>query len=31
MANVMVFGAEVNWWLSTRQRGTEPEEAPGLA
>src|ERR671937_2266976 len=28
MANVMVFGAEVNWWLATRR---EPEEAPGLA
>jgi membrane protein len=29
MANVIVFGAEVNWWLSER-RG-EPEEARGLA
>jgi membrane protein len=29
MANVIVFGAEVNWWLSERRR--EPEQAPGLA
>ena len=29
MANVMVFGAEVNWWLSEGRR--EPEEVPGLA
>jgi membrane protein len=32
MANVMVFGAEVNWWLSERRgRRREPEEAAGLA
>jgi membrane protein len=32
MANVMVFGAEVNWWLSERgRRPREPEEAAGLA
>jgi len=32
MANVIVFGAEVNWWVSNRLRaGDEPEEAPGLA
>jgi membrane protein len=30
MANVIVFGAEVNWWLSERPR-REPEEAAGLA
>ncbi|MGB2875774.1 MAG: YihY/virulence factor BrkB family protein [Gaiellaceae bacterium] len=28
MANVIVFGAEINWWLAARRR---PEEAPGLA
>jgi membrane protein len=31
MANVMVFGAEVNWWLSRLRRPAEVEEAPGLA
>jgi membrane protein len=32
MANVMVFGAEVNWWLAQRRRHSrEPEEAAGLA
>jgi membrane protein len=31
MANVMVFGAEVNWWLQHRRRSREPEEAAGLA
>jgi membrane protein len=30
MANVTVFGAEVNWWLAGRGR-SEPEEAAGLA
>ena len=30
MANVTVFGAEINWWLADRRR-TEPEEAAGLA
>jgi membrane protein len=30
MANVIVFGAEVNWWLGRRPEG-EPEDAPGLA
>jgi membrane protein len=30
MANVIVFGAEVNWWLSDR-RPIEGEEAAGLA
>ena len=28
MANVIVFGAEVNWWLASRRK---PEEALGLA
>src|SRR5215210_158202 len=31
MANVIVFGAEVNWWLARRRRGAEAEEAAGLA
>jgi membrane protein len=32
MANVIVFGAEVNWWLSsTSRRAEELEEAAGLA
>ena len=30
MANVMVFGAEVNWWLANRGR-PDAEEAAGLA
>jgi membrane protein len=30
MANVIVLGAEVNWWLA-RGRGPRAEEAPGLA
>jgi membrane protein len=29
MANVIVFGAEINYWLSGRAR--QPEEVPGLA
>ncbi|MEP6909275.1 MAG: YihY/virulence factor BrkB family protein [Actinomycetota bacterium] len=33
MANVIVFGAEVNWWLTRggSQEAVELEEAPGLA
>jgi membrane protein len=31
MANVIVFGAEVNWWLANRRRLSVPEEAAGLA
>jgi membrane protein len=31
MANVIVFGAEVNWWLWHRRQSAEPEEAAGLA
>ena len=32
MANVIVFGAEVNWWLTDRRRPSAPEEeAAGLA
>jgi membrane protein len=30
MANVIVLGAEVNWWLASRRRD-QPPEAPGLA
>ena len=31
MANVIVFGAEVNWWLSRSKQQDELEEAAGLA
>jgi membrane protein len=33
MANVIVFGAEVNWWFSERRalRGSEPASLDGLA
>jgi membrane protein len=31
MANAIVFGAEVNWWLAERRRIAELDEAPGLA
>jgi uncharacterized BrkB/YihY/UPF0761 family membrane protein len=31
MANVLVFGAEVNWWLSNRRRREAEEIAAGLA
>jgi hypothetical protein len=32
MANVIVFGAEVNWYLTRgRREAVELEEAPGLA
>jgi membrane protein len=31
MANVIIFGAEVNWWLARGRRALELEEAPGLA
>ncbi|HEY6835823.1 MAG TPA: YihY/virulence factor BrkB family protein [Gaiellaceae bacterium] len=31
MANVIVLGAEVNWWLVNRRRPSVPEEAAGLA
>jgi membrane protein len=31
MANVIVFGAEVNWWWERRRELREPEEVPGLA
>jgi membrane protein len=31
MANVIVFGAEVNWWLAERRRVAELDEAAGLA
>jgi membrane protein len=31
MANVIVFGAELNWWFSREKRAREAEEVPGLA
>jgi membrane protein len=31
MANAIVFGAEVNWWLAERRRAAELDEAAGLA
>jgi len=31
MANVIVFGAEINYWLARRGRAAEEVEAPGLA
>jgi membrane protein len=31
MANVIVFGAEVNWWLADQRRPSVREEAAGLA
>ncbi len=31
MSNVIVFGAEINWWVAKRGRVAEAEEAPGLA
>jgi membrane protein len=31
MANVIVFGAELNWWLTRGRKPPEPEEATGLA
>jgi hypothetical protein len=32
MANVIVFGAEVNWWVSQRGRSSgRADEVPGLA
>jgi membrane protein len=31
MANVIVFGAEVNWWVARRREERRPDEVPGLA
>jgi membrane protein len=31
MANMIVFGAEVNWWFARRRGREEPDEVPGLA
>jgi membrane protein len=31
MANILVLGAEVNWWLARGRRAPADEEAPGLA
>ncbi len=31
MANVIVFGAEINWWQARRREAARTPEAPGLA
>ena len=31
ISNVIVFGAEINWWVARRHRAIEAEEAAGLA
>ena len=31
MSNVIVFGAEINWWVAQRKRQHAVEQAPGLA
>jgi membrane protein len=31
ISNVIVFGAEINWWVARRHRRPEAEEAAGLA
>ncbi len=31
MANILVLGAEINWWLARGRRRRAEEEAPGLA
>jgi hypothetical protein len=31
MSNVIVFGAELNWWRSRRAQQRLVEELPGLA
>ena len=31
ISNVIVFGAEINWWVSRRRGTVDAEEAPGLA
>jgi membrane protein len=31
ISNVIVFGAEINWWVARRHQAAEIEEAPGLA
>ena len=31
MANVIVFGAELNWWLTRRAEQRQEDELPGLA
>ena len=31
MANVIVFGAEINWWLARGRREADRQEVPGLA
>ena len=31
MANILVLGAEVNWWLGRSRARVEDEQAPGVA
>ena len=31
MANVIVFGAELNWWIAERRASRDPEALDGLA
>jgi len=31
ISNVIVFGAEINWWVARRRQAVEAEEAAGLA
>jgi uncharacterized BrkB/YihY/UPF0761 family membrane protein len=31
MANIVVLGAEINWWAYTSHTAPEPEESVGLA
>ena len=31
MSNVIVFGAEINWWVARRKEQRTTEEIPGLA
>jgi uncharacterized BrkB/YihY/UPF0761 family membrane protein len=31
ISNVIVFGAEINWWVARRHQPADIEEAPGLA
>jgi hypothetical protein len=31
MSNVIVFGAELNWWLQRRAEAVQIDELPGLA
>ena len=31
MSNVIVFGAEINWWVARRKEARTGDEVPGLA